>query len=476
MDQPITKKTRRARAPRSSTGCRTCRTRRVKCDEAPGSCQRCISAGFKCDGYDQERLSHRRGINTFATMALADCRFRILLPDKSPEERRFFNYFHSVTVPMMNGWMGQRVWNASVLQMSQSEPALCHAVVALSSLQEISEIAGQPVLLEDINNRTHRFALYQYNRSISHLATRMKSNDPQVKSMVLLCCLLYVAFELIRGKIDRAIIHIQNGMQILGAKKLDYHALYSAHPAQKHDMEKSLAAAMMHLDFHAAHFDQSQTHPPLDIPALAEGQSSGPTDIQCESIEDAYFIRDRYFLQFCLFTRSYDSLSDAEIATSYHILRNEQRKQQMHYNNFGQALNDLEKRMIAQRSLTTKDSRSLEVLRMHQTGCALIVEVSLIRSKEIIQEIYASRFSQIVDMGERIVAGFKENARDSGLLPTLLMETAVLSPLYYIIEKCCNPPIAERALRVIESWPHREGLWDSTMVGTLARAAIETYQ
>lgn len=449
------------------------RTRHLKCDETPGSCRRCTSAGFKCDGYDLERLSHKRNPDPSTSMALTEYQFRALLPDKTAEERRFFNYFHSFTIPMMNGWFDHRLWNSLVLQMCQSEPAICHAVVALSALQEVSEVAGLTILPEDMSNRTHRFALYQYNRSIENLTARMRSNDPHVRSTVLLCCLLFIAFELMRGRIDDAVAHLHNGLHIMGTGKLDYHGLYQRHPAAEQDIERSLAAAMVHLDLQGAHFGFSEIHVALDISTLVKGNKSGPGHERFHSIQDACFMRDRAFLQFCLWTAFCDSLSAADIEAEYDVLIREQKKQLVQLENFGSALDQLEQRLYADGPVAEKDRRSIEALRMHQKGLFLITEISLIKSNEVIRDVYADRFAEVVDMAAKITAGVQSTARKAGPRPTLLMDTTVIGPLYYFIEKCRNPVIARRALKILESWPHREGMWDSTLAAGMARSSVQ---
>lgn len=408
-------------------------------------------------------------------MALTEYQFRALLPDKTPEERRFFNYFHSFTIPMMNGWFDHRLWNSLVLQMCQSEPAICHAVVALSALQEVSEVAGLTTLPEDMGNRTHRFALYQYNRSIENLRVRMHSNDPQVRSTVLLCCLLFIAFELMRGRVDQAVTHLHNGLHILGTRKLDYHSLYQRHPAAEQDIERSLAAAMVHLDLQGAHFGFSEIHEALDIPTLVKGnrRSSGPGHERFHNIQDGCFMRDRAFLQFCLWTALCDSMSAAEIQAEYDVLAREQKKQLVQLANFGSALDQLEQRIYAEGPVAEKDRRSIEVLRMHQKGLFLITEISLIKSDEVICEVYADRFAEVVDMAAHITASVQSTARQAGPRPTLLMDTTVIGPLCYFIEKCRNPIIARRALKVLESWPHREGMWDSTLAAGMARSSVQ---
>ncbi|KAL2823319.1 hypothetical protein BDW59DRAFT_163478 [Aspergillus cavernicola] len=474
-------KPRRTRFSKSKTGCRTCRfvsyaaygtgARHVKCDESPGSCRRCTSSGFKCEGYDLERLPQKR--NPAGNTTLNDYRFKLLLPDKTSEERRFFNHFHSFTIPMMNGWLDHRMWNRLVVQMCQAEPALCHAVVAVSALQEVSETAGRAVWSDDMKNRTHRFALYQYTRSIEQLTTRMRSNDPTVRSMVLLCCLMFIAFELIRENWDQAIAHLHSGLQIMGAEKLDFHDLYQTFPAFDHEVEQSLAAAMVHLDLQCTNFGLSKTHAPLSLALLAEEHGRWPVSMDFESVQDAWFMRDRIFLQFCTFHGFCDTLSAVQIAANHTLLSKEQKKQQIQLVNFAQALDRLEEKCLQAGTMDERNRGSVEILRMHHIFVSIMIDTCLIKSAAVIREVFNGRFVEVVDAAERIAKRILEKAREAGPRPTLLMETAIITPLYFIVEKCCDLVLAERGLAILESWPHREGIWDSTLAAENARSTIK---
>ncbi|KAL2845043.1 hypothetical protein BJY01DRAFT_247864 [Aspergillus pseudoustus] len=465
---------RQLRKPKSNNGCRTCRLRRVKCDETPITCKRCIASGFKCDGYDTERLSYKR--NPTKVTAPAEYYFRTLLPDKTTDERRSFNYFHSFTVPMMNGWFDHRVWNRLVLQMAQSEPAVCHAIVAVSALQEVSESCGLAILPEDISDRTHRFALYQYSRSLKYLTVRMGSNDPHVRNTVLVCCILFIVFELLRGNYDQAILHLQNGMHVLGAGKFDYHALYQAHPALERNVEDSLAAALVHLDLQSAHFGASNTHTQLDLALLEDRGGCWPKPVEFESLQDAWVMRDRIFLQFCMFSALCETLSEADITADFATLSTEQKKQQIQLLNFAHALDALEQTCIQRGAMSEKDRGSLELLRMHHMGVSVITDSCLIKSPKVIFRIYSERFDKVVDLAEQITARFLDRRRAAGPRLTLLMETGILGPMCLVIDKCQNVAIAQRALRVMESWPHREGLWDSTLASNVASGRIMNIQ
>ncbi|KAL2838351.1 hypothetical protein BJX68DRAFT_249085 [Aspergillus pseudodeflectus] len=456
---------RRLGTRKSKTGCRTYRLRHVKCDETPIACMRCTKAGFSCEGYDTERLAHKRKPPGITILS-------VLLPGQTTDERRSFNYFHSFTVPMMNGWFDHQVWNSLVLQMAQAESAIAHAIVAVSALQEVTESTGVAILPEDMADRTHRFALYQYSRSIEHLTTRMRSNDPNVRNTVLICCILYIVFELIRGKYNAAITHLQNGMRVLGAGKFDYHALYQAHPGLQKKVEDSVAAALVHLDLQSAHFGASITHTQLDPGMLENGDNSWPEPVNFDSLQDAWVARDRIFLQFCMFATLCDSLSEANIAINFAIMSKEQEKQQIQLLNFAQGLDRLEETRLRHGTLTEKDRGSLELLRMHHMGVSVITDSCLIKSPAVIRGLYSQRFSATVDLAERITARFLQKGRETGPRLTLLMETALIGPMCLIIDKCHDISIAQRALHVMESWPHREGLWDSTLASSVAGGRI----
>ncbi|KAE8152924.1 hypothetical protein BDV25DRAFT_47563 [Aspergillus avenaceus] len=466
------KRIRIARAPRSKSGCRTCRIRHVKCDESPGRCFNCVSTGRQCDGYDLDRLPPKNGPAGGTTLSVH--RMRLVLPDQTSDERRCFSYFQCSTIPMINVWFDHNMWDRLTLQMSHAEPAICHAVVAVSALQQLVATTGMPVLPEDMTNRYHRFALGQYNRAVSHLISRMNSNDPSVKNMALVCCLLFVVFELTWGRYDVAILHLQNGVKLLGsqAQKPLYTSLYHTHPssALERHIEPSFAAAIMHLDLQSAHFGVSKLHDGLDLEMFAHRVGHGPSTLDFQTIQDAWIVRDRIFIQFCMFGNLCESFSAADICANYGVLRMEQRKQQAQLAGFAQALDRFEAASIHRRCLTGKERRALAILRMHHAALSVITDVCLVKCSDTICSMSMERFNNVVVQAKSITHSLMEIApRSTPHCPTLLMETGTIAPLFFVIAKCDHPGIQQSALVVLESWPHREGLWDSQLAATLAR-------
>ncbi|RAL15088.1 Zn(II)2Cys6 transcription factor [Aspergillus homomorphus CBS 101889] len=206
---------RRAGKSRSRTGCRTCRARRLKCDEAPGACQRCTSTGRVCDGYDVQRLPRppRRKIATAPRIpALVPTGFRFAT---TSDENRCFSYFQHRSISHLVASFDDPLWEKLVLQMSYNEPAVYHAIVALGSIHQDLEQHGLPLPGQTPNSTWSRFATEQSLRSSSLLTQRRSSQDPALRQVILVCCLLFTVTELLCARPDTASVHLAGGLRIL---------------------------------------------------------------------------------------------------------------------------------------------------------------------------------------------------------------------------------------------------------------------
>lgn len=188
------------RTSRSLHGCKTCRLRRVKCDETLPHCRRCIDTGRKCDGPSTEGIIIRHyqhgpsisNTRTFLTAApsLTSSQFAHAL-----EARSFDFYLHRVA-PALAGCLDDHLWRILLPQVSHSNKAIRHAILAISTLYE------HPLLdayhRDGIRYSPHqRRAVMWYRASVaSALSPDLSLNEREQLESSLLTCLLFISIEI----------------------------------------------------------------------------------------------------------------------------------------------------------------------------------------------------------------------------------------------------------------------------------------
>ncbi|KAH0405547.1 hypothetical protein KCU89_g144, partial [Aureobasidium melanogenum] len=222
------------------TGCITCKIRKVKCDEEKPSCKRCTDSGRKCDGYaiqperkfvksaapsDQAVVPSTQNrafppttsIPYRAVRRLAPAKLIVdaafLSPAVSGEDSPWIEYFSVRTGPALSDVLVHTFWSLTLPQLSASEPAIRHALIALSAAHARFEAdAANNQLVH--NAIDPKFILWHYNESIKQLKLYL-SRDPRSLDYALLCCLLFISMKCIYGNRILVIGHLQNGLNML---------------------------------------------------------------------------------------------------------------------------------------------------------------------------------------------------------------------------------------------------------------------
>lgn len=122
-----------------------------------------------------------------------------------PAEARALQFFRTRVARSLSGPYDSYFWSGLILQVSNSEPIVRHAVIAISSLYEDFSCKGKEVS----RLSTNPFALSHYSNAVRKL------RDVRYEPLVLLACLLFVCIEIIQDNREQAIIHCQHGLAIL---------------------------------------------------------------------------------------------------------------------------------------------------------------------------------------------------------------------------------------------------------------------
>ncbi|KAL4871873.1 hypothetical protein BDV12DRAFT_205714 [Aspergillus spectabilis] len=437
---------RKALGQRSRTGCRTCRKRHVKCDETPGACQKCKSTGRTCEGYDLQRLPHKRSPASPSSSLARTFRWKT-----TSDEQRCFSFFQHRTAPTIIAYFDCFMWQELVLRAAQIEPAVFHAVVAFSAVHadyEMSSGMGQLQLRSD--NIWQQFATDQCGRAYQRLGLRSASHDPVLRDVTLVCCVLFMMVDMMRGESDTALIHLKHGLQILHETQ---HRPMSAASAAFHSMlGQCLSDAFVSLDVQSIYLGVEK---PTIPSSPAQPLGNAPNDhLVIESLRQARQSFDPIMgdiIRFHLYT---SSLPSDIIVTNYGPLSDLQFSLSSLLNRFTNALDAFLRSSFP--TLDMKGQRSLHTIRLHQLMLSILLHRCLVIDPDGLLSFHTPTFEKMTLLAETIIASFTDR-------PSVCLDMGVILPLSFIRNHCRDPTIQHRAINALREWPHREGPWESSL-------------
>ncbi|PWY68511.1 hypothetical protein BO94DRAFT_527638 [Aspergillus sclerotioniger CBS 115572] len=440
---------------KSRTGCRTCRMRHVKCDETPGMCQRCTSTGRKCDGYDSQRLPSRR-----TTTALADLspgiahRFRWKL---TSDEQRCISFFQNRVGPSIVGYFDCVLWQRLVLQISQSEPAAFHAVVAFSAVYADYETRGLPRKPDEMDNSLQRFALDQCARAYSRLNSRSASQDPGLHDITLVCCVLFIMVEWMRGQYSTASIHMKNGLRIIQQDQ----TLTAASAAFSSVLSQCIADSLASLNIQSTYFGIDDSIKPQQPPTPRKSTSPPLDDKTFHTLLDARLTFEPLISEIFHFHLSTSNLSPSDLTLNYGPLSDTQFALSSRLNRFAIALESFS--IVSFNQLTRNAQRTIHTMHLHHQVLSILVNLTLLTNDEdeTVLNFYTPSFERAISLAESIIASFTNR-------PSVCLDMGIILPLSFTATKCREPHVRARALDVLSSWPHREGPWESSVIAEYA--------
>ncbi|RAL15881.1 C6 zinc finger domain protein [Aspergillus homomorphus CBS 101889] len=459
---------RRSGGKRSATGCRQItRIRHKKCDEAPGgACYNCTSTGRRCDGYDLSRLpraSKNRTLDLSETKLVPGLTVG-LHRMMNRDEQRCFAYFQYRTMPAMVGFFDSSLWQKLILQISHDDAAVYHAVVALSAFHQDSERQGMPLPKEDLGNTWHRFALEQSARSFALLSTRRASHDPRLREVTLLCCLVFVLLEWLRGQYDKAFEHLRSGVQILKelGVTLTEDDLSSTRAVP---IDHCLVTQFAYLDTQSIQFGEQnslvgdRSGPGPDQPHLIDTDT-----LTLQSIPDARQALNHILGPVMNLSNFAQALSPEQIAARYESLYLEQCKLCAEVDRFSRAFDHFRRAKHAE--LSAKEQRGADLIRLHQATASLLLETCFLNGNDPRLDVYSADFERILALVDGVIDAFPDR-------PSVCLDMGVIPPLFFVATGCSSYRLRRRAIQALRAWPHREGPWDSNLAARVATESME---
>ncbi|PYH92671.1 hypothetical protein BO71DRAFT_400360 [Aspergillus ellipticus CBS 707.79] len=460
---------------RSKTRCLTCK--RVKCDETKPSCLRCTSTGRKCDGYESKTPpSFTRASPPLPSLALST-----LTNTGSERELRSFQFFYARTVPSLAGYCGSEFWSRLVLQVSQHEKPVWHALVALGALHENFENMPFLSLTRDGGDT---FAMREYLSAIRALLGPMEASSFDsgcatggasgmlTVDVCLISCILFVCYEILSNHYVAALGHIRSGIKILEAVYYDPGTGMYRHPFLRPSTTSTLEIENLRNIFLRLHGQAwALTRADIDNPSMSVIQLNAafPTQVPLHfsTLAEA---RDLYEYHTCMMRCEYNNLLGT--ATESDLYTFGQRCVSL-FQAWSNTLDQFEN--VRGPILTTKDRIGLKILQVHRCEQAMLLEQHLSGVGDSSRwDRYNAMFQEITSLSASVVemSAIHDSTSASRFKPNFSLDMGIIGPLYNVATLCRDPVIRRRAVGILRGASRQEGVFNSHICAVAAEKVI----
>lgn len=445
------------------------RTRKVKCDETKPECNRCSRFGTACRySYAPPHETPVSRAQRLRNTAFAPIKPRIpALITQEPSnsipgdesERRYFQLFHERLAYDISGYFESPFWTRVIPQECHHEPAIRHAILALSALCKASASKIETV---DANNKHLDFALVQQSKAISSFRKSLSEGRPlrtQVR-LALMASLLFGSFESFHGNSETASQQISSGLNILG--QLEKHKVNRTNQNITFvDPELGLSLSRLQLQMESF----------LAMNPMTDHLPTGADDV--EFIEDFpnRFAALSEALPFAV-RISINTLRHMRKASRCGNIKSFQETLERERDSVSTSLDQWNKAfrpilLKIQASQNTASRAYLSVCFLQTTLVAFeTILATTSAKKEIIYDRFTEQFRRIVSSCRHAL----EIDREIRTLDSIRAQFSIgwIMMLYYVATRCRDSLIRRDAIAILREFPSKNGIWDSLQAAKAA--------
>ncbi|RFU27563.1 hypothetical protein B7463_g8787, partial [Scytalidium lignicola] len=357
--------------------------------------------------------------------------------------------------------------------MAYSEQTVLQAVLALGALHESEERKGMPITKERLNDTNHVSAYGHYNAAIRLLRARARQEGEDIRLITLTVCLIFIHIELLRGRYESAATHLKSGLDILSRSNV-YSTLHRR--ADLSTIEGQLALSFTRLDVQTPAFmvgGPFLTYNVEDIDFDKNIQDHNfPRDVSVIKRKSDILIGSS--LQLYFMSKEHRK-ADKELHTKETLAR---QKTLLEYNcqymKTVESLSAPSKLSVSSEApVYYQEYQSLSLLRLHLLTTRILLSACLAPDKELAYDKHLSEFKTVVSIAEDFTAGLKSITRKNAAIPSFSTDLGIISPLFVTALSCRDTETRYKALSILDSWPHQEGFWCSSLALTGAQQVVK---
>jgi hypothetical protein len=386
------------------------------------------------------------------------------MPDlDSQDAARAFDFYRSRSAHLLGGIAGlgkkgkdgAAFWGDLVLRLAVTEPAVRHAVLALSSLHER---ACTPRHERGVGGTT--FALAEYGKSIAAVrAWNITTTEPA--AVPLLVCVLFICIEFLTNYESAAQLHILQGRHILS--QLDTSSKSPAMSLIKDTLVPIYARLALSSFLFASR--------PERIPIGLVGEGDGEIPLMFETMSDAkdwlFWLVDEG-LRFTSTAKPlvYNPETSPE---EMQVLRETQHRMLSQFARWNAAYT------VLKTMLPPGDrSKAMEDLLMVYYHTSIIWVSTALTTSELAHDDHMPAFAAIISHASAIIA-LPPTATPHGET-AFIFDTEMIPVLYWVVTRCRHPLMRRAALRLLGqkmTQGCRENLWRADKTYAAAKRVIQ---
>lgn len=458
------KRARISTGPRKRTGCLSCKQSHVKCSETKPTCDRCLRTDAACVYPDPTALMrNRRKRDTSQVL------FREPLTPTSPSSSltltlpttrslddigyHVLRYFHQRTVPMISFFVPATFWTQTLLQMSESIPAIKHCVLALGSWHltvEKPESTASSLVIRP-NRDALQFSAECYDKAISNLTnniTAPASSSSPVEVAVSASVLLAI-YASLRGDRNQLITHVRLGLN-LARESAVTNNLASVVEFNR----RQLSLLRLEEEMRAPIFDSMSAEDTLaDVMAETKIEDDDHTaislDVLAASVQNMGNAAYRFARKCNIGVYAMDELGLVAERVRLEAQCNDLRAQMMNSCHTG------------------SDARAFKILRARLELSWIMLQAAWTLLQTAFDQ-YTANFALILQLAEEVL-------RPANTLRQRLpfsVNLGLIPLLFYVSRLCRQPTLRRRAVELLDDCPIIEGLWNAREAAAVARFVI----
>ncbi|KAM0323174.1 hypothetical protein ACHAQA_009024 [Verticillium albo-atrum] len=212
------------------TGCVTCKKRHVKCDEAKPYCMNCLKSRGYCEGYvikPRKRRSKPEApppppseptsqLVQLSPKRLMEPNLNVVDFETDLNAMYFDEFVNLMRISIGGGTSaGAKLWKVTMPQLARNNTTLRHAGIAIGALSKSHEFEPLGLTGALVTSSPHyQNAVTNYCRAL-----RLQGQAPPgtILQDTLFLSVLFICFEVIRGDRQSALQHINHGLAVLFA-------------------------------------------------------------------------------------------------------------------------------------------------------------------------------------------------------------------------------------------------------------------